>query len=186
MNSVEYAATKIKLNYKYVLEFGVYQGVSISRIRNSLDSSFKVFGFDSFEGLPEDWENTTCMKGHFSTGGKIPDIDGIKFYKGWFEDTIPEFLEEVNYFCDDFSIGLLHIDCDLYSSTQTIFEYLHPYIRKGSIIVFDEWCYHADPQYDDHEQKAFYEYINDYNVKFYPIPFYDEENPIERKIIRIL
>jgi predicted O-methyltransferase YrrM len=180
MNSVQYAATLIKPEYKHVLEFGVYQGYTVGLIREALDDSYKVFGFDSFEGLPEDWENTTCMKGHFSTGGKIPDIEGVKFFKGWFEDTIPQYLEEAD------TIGLLHVDCDLYSSTKTIFDNLHPYIKKGTIIVFDEWCYHADPKYDDHEQKAFYEYVDDHDVKFMFINFYDEQNPTERKIIKIV
>lgn len=180
MNSVQYAATLINPEYKHVLEFGVYQGYTVGLIREALDESYKVFGFDSFEGLPEDWENTTCMKGHFSTGGVIPDIDGVKFFKGWFEDTIPQYLEEAD------TIGLLHVDCDLYSSTKTIFDNLHPYIKKGTIIVFDEWCYHADPQYDDHEQKAFYEYVDDHNIKFKFVDFYDQQNPTERKIVKIL
>jgi len=180
MNSVQYAATLINPEFKHVLEFGVYQGYTVGLIREALDESYKVFGFDSFEGLPEDWENTICIKGYFSTGGVIPNIDGVKFFKGWFEDTIPQYLEEAD------TIGLLHVDCDLYSSTKTIFDNLHPYIQKGTIIVFDEWCYNADPKYNDHEQKAFYEYVDDYNVKFKFVDFYDQQNPTERRIVKIL
>jgi len=180
MNSVQHAATLVKPDYKHVLEFGVYQGYTVGLIREALDETYKVFGFDSFEGLPEDWENTTCMKGHFSTNGNIPEIEGIKFFKGWFEDTIPEYLKEAD------TIALLHVDCDLYSSTKTIFDNLHPYIKKGTIIVFDEWFYNDDSECNDHEQKAFYEYVDEYNVKFKFIDFYDHQNPIERKIVKIL
>ena len=84
------------------------------------------------------------------------------------------------------TIALLHVDCDLYSSTKTIFDNLHPYIKKGTIIVFDEWCYNANPKYDDHEQKAFYEYVDNHNVKFGFIDFYDQQNSTERKIVKIL
>lgn len=180
MNSVQYAATLINPEYKHVLEFGVYQGYTVGLIREALDKSYKVFGFDSFEGLPEDWKNTPCHKGFFSTDGAIPNIDGVKFFKGWFEDTIPKYLKEAD------TIGILHIDCDLYSSTNTVFKYLHPYIRSGTILVFDEWCYNGNPECNDHEQKAFYEYVDEYNVRFTFIDFYDQQNSIERKIVKIL
>lgn len=188
MNSVQYASTFIHPNYKHVLEFGVFEGKTINMIRAALDQSYKVFGFDSFEGLPEDWENTVCMKGHFNTDGIIPDVKNVKFFKGWFEDTIPKFIDEINQFCDDFTIGLLHIDCDLYSSTKTIFNNLHPYIKKGTIIVFDDWFYHGHEmnKYGNGEQKAFYEYVLKNVVEWEFIPFYDNENPTERKIVRIL
>ena len=132
------------------------------------------------EGLPEDWVNTACHKGYFSTGGMIPNIPGVEFIKGWFEDTIPPFLERAK------PLALLHIDCDLYSSTKTIFKYMHPYILPGTVIVFDEWIYNFDEKFNDCEQKAFYEYVDEHNVKFEFIPFYDQENPLERKIVRIL
>jgi hypothetical protein len=182
MISIEQATTLINPNYKHVLEFGVFQGGTITIIRNLLDSSYKVFGFDSFEGLPEDWVNTQCHKGFFSTGGVVPEIDGVKFFKGWFEDTIPEYLKESD------TIGLLHVDCDLYSSTKTIFKYLHPYIKSGTIIAFDEWCYNYDERYNDHEQKAFYEYVEEHDVKYEFVPFVcpEAEGNLERKIVRIL
>ena len=179
MNSVQYAATLVNPEYKHVLEFGVFEGYTLGLIREALDDSYKVFGFDSFEGLPEDWENTVCMKGHFNTNGKIPDIQGVKFFKGWFEDTIPDYLKE----CDD--IALLHVDCDLYSSTKTIFKYLHPFIKKDTIIVFDEWRFNEGKN-NDHEQKAFYEYVIEHNVMFTFIDFYDQQNPSDRRIIKIL
>lgn len=187
MQSIQYAqyvSALVDPKYKTVLEFGVYEGHSIRLIRECFNQSYEVFGFDSFEGLPEDWANTHLGKGFFSTGGVAPDVEGVKFYKGWFEDSIPEFLE--NESID--SIGLLHFDCDLYSSTKTIFKYLHPYIKPGTILAFDEWCYNIDPQFNDHEQKAFYEYVEEYDVKYEFVDFADDPDPkkIERKIVKIL
>ena len=40
-------------------------------------------------------------------------------------------------------------------TTKTIFKYLHPYIKSGTIIVFDEW--HAK----GHEDKAFNEWLEE-------------------------
>jgi hypothetical protein len=145
--------------HNHVLEFGVYYGKTIKLIKNSLKDKFEIFGFDSFSGLPEDWVSFdgtiagdgVCIKNFFTTNKIIPQIDGIKFYDGWFEDTINEYLKIAK------PISLLHIDCDLYSSTKTILYNLNNYIKPNTIIIFDEWFYNGDPKYNDHEQKCFYE-----------------------------
>jgi hypothetical protein len=177
----EYACLLINKNLKHVLEFGVYQCNSITKIRNILDDSFEVFGFDSFEGLPEDWEGTICTKGSFNLNGEIPVIDGIKFYAGWFDDTIHEYLKIAK------PIGLLHIDCDLYSSTKTVLENLRSYIIKDTIIVFDEWLYtKGDGKKGNlHEQKAFLEWVKKYDVR-YECELYEDYEHDERMIVRIL
>lgn len=190
MQSIQYAQyveTIVNPERKTILEFGVYQGHSISLIRESFDESYKIFGFDSFEGLPEDWKNTGLEKGFFSTDGVAPDIEGVKFYKGWFENSILEFLENEKEEVLE-SIGLIHFDCDLYSSTKTIFKYLHPCIKTGTILAFDEWCYNVDPNFNDHEQKAFYEYVEENGVNYEFVNYTEDPDPkkIERKIIKIL
>jgi len=181
ISTIEYATSLIDNKYNHVLEFGVYQGGTISKLRQVLPEKYNIFGFDSFEGLPEDWSGTVCSKGFFSTGGNIPNVEGVTFFKGWFDDTIGEYLKVA----DD--IALLHVDCDLYSSTKTIFDNLKPYIKTNTIIVFDEWIYNNNPNCNDHEQKAFYEYVNENNIKFEFINFIDT-TPCgnERKIVKIL
>jgi len=56
------------------LEFGVYQGNSINFIADLIKPE-RVYGFDSFKGLPEDWErgDTVYKKGHF-TLDKLPTV----------------------------------------------------------------------------------------------------------------
>lgn len=180
MITVEYATSLVNPDYKHILEFGVWEGNTLRMIKEKLDESYNIFGFDSFEGFPEDWVGTYMKKGHFSTNGAVPNIDGVKIFKGWFEDTILDYLKEAD------TIGLLHVDCDLYSSTKTIFDNLYPYIKSGTIIVFDEWCYNWNPSCNDHEQKAFYEYVEKYEVKYEFADFHDVSNSIERKIVKIL
>lgn len=49
-----------------------------------------IHGFDSFEGLPEDWSHV--LKGAFGEiKGALPD--NVRLYKGWFEDTLPEWFK---------------------------------------------------------------------------------------------
>ena len=181
LSSIEYASSILDNPYTHILEFGVYKGGTIELLRNRLPEKYKIYGFDSFEGLPEDWQGTVCTKGFFCTHGQIPNIKNVTFFKGWFEDTIKEYLKNAN------NISLLHIDCDLYSSTKTIFNNLYPYIKSGTIIVFDEWIYNNNQNCNDHEQKAFYEYVEQHKINFEMIEFNDQ-TPCgsERKIVKIL
>jgi len=175
--TLEKAVSLINPQYNHVLEFGVYQGSTIKQLRDTLPSTFELYGFDSFEGLPEDWVGTPCGKGYFSTDGIVPEIEGVKFFKGWFEDTLPDYKKIAK------PIGLLHVDCDLYNSTITVLYGLRELIMPGTVIVFDEWYYnHTDiEEYRQHEQKAFYEWVNDFKIEYNIL----DEIETERRIIII-
>ena len=57
------------------LEFGVFEGASMRRWSTALKNPASLLhGFDSFEGLPEDFD-FKYPKGHFDVGGSLPDID---------------------------------------------------------------------------------------------------------------
>lgn len=188
MTYIEKACEYINIEYKHVLEFGVYQGNTIRTIKNKLQNEYDMFGFDSFEGLPEPWidengkiaGNGACVKGFFDAKGEIPNIPGIKFYKGWFEDTIKEYLKIAQ------PISLLHVDCDLYSSTKTVLYNLNDYIKSGTIIVFDEWFYNFDPIYNDHEQKCFYEWCEDFSREYELISYHTNKSTNEQQIVKII
>lgn len=184
-SSLQHGLTLINNEYKHVLEFGVCRGGTIRIIRNTLDQSFSIFGFDSFVGLPEPWIDKDGKLVHhpkyFSTQGVIPNVDDVKFYIGWFSDTLLDYLVIAQ------PIALLHIDCDLYSSSREILLTLNNYIVKGTVIVFDEWFYKHDPKYDDHEKKAFNEWVLAFGRKYQTIPFVDKTTSgEERKIIYVL
>src|SRR6185437_8379818 len=134
-----------------VLEFGVEKGESIRLLAHSTDRI--VYGFDSFEGLPADWRGTMETKGKFSMKGKLPAVpSNVRFRVGWFDETLPQFLSEARE-----KAALIHVDCDIYESTRTIFELMSDRIVSGTIIVFDE--YFNYPGWRQHEFKAFQEFI---------------------------
>jgi hypothetical protein len=144
--------------YNICLEFGVYTGKTINLISKSFK---KVYGFDSFEGLPEDW-NGVCKKERFNII-KLPDVDtNVILIKGWFNETLETFLSNNN----DIDIDMIHIDCDLYSSTKTIFDLMIKYnkFKKGLIIVFDELINYN--KFYEGEIKALYEICRDNNINF--------------------
>ena len=173
-------------NLKHILEFGVWKGRTLQLIRNSFDGTFQVFGFDSFVGLPHDWvggnrkSGSIVKKEHFSTNGVVPEIEGANFFKGWFENTIPEYLKIAK------NIGLIHIDSDLYSSAKTILFGLNDFIVEGTILVFDEWRYIAN-QESNNEKQAFYEWAEKFDRKweFLKYPGWHRPNE-EQKLIRVL
>jgi O-methyltransferase len=137
------------------LEFGVRYGDSLfkwSSINTHPDSRF--IGFDSFEGIPEDWVSVTgeAKKGSMSVGGVIPQTTDtrIQFVKGWFNQTLRPFLKDFS----PRSRMIVHSDGDLFSSTMYTLATLDPILPRGSILIFDEF---ANPL---HEWRAFYDYMS--------------------------
>ena len=158
---LSYAVSMIKVE-GLILEFGVYRGETINVIASILKNK-TVFGFDSFEGLPETWR-FGFEKGTFAVN-RLPKVRGnVTLIKGWFDETLPEFREKHNQ-----QISFMHIDCDLYSSTKIIFDSLGDKITRGTIIVFDEFFNY--PDWRESEYKAFNEFVEERNIKFEYIGF---------------
>ena len=138
-----------------IMEFGVASGRTINHISTLTDQP--VYGFDSFGGLPETWR-TGYPAGSFEH--ELPAVNGnVELVAGLFDDTLDEFLSG-----HDGSVSLLHVDCDLYSSTKTIFDKLAPRIVPGTVVVFNE--YFNYPGWEQHEFRAFREFVAAYDVSY--------------------
>ena len=130
---LEYALGEVKTEGGY-FEFGVRSGDTVNFIARHKPGEV-VYGFDSFEGLPEDWSGYSAQKGDFSVGNKPSVEENVELVEGWFDDSLPTFLANTNAKFAAF----IHIDSDLYSSAVTIFTNLASHIGKGTVIVFDEY-----------------------------------------------
>jgi len=139
-----------------ILEFGVFSGRTINHISSLANQT--IYGFDVFSGLPEKWW-TGHEKGAFARNNLPAVNSNVELVVGLFEDTLDTFLESHRE-----PIALLHIDCDLYSSTKFIFRKLHDLITSGTVIVFDE--YFNYPGWVHHEFKAFQEFVAYKGVKY--------------------
>ena len=123
------------------LEFGVYKGESMAywaQLHQHPDSRF--FGFDTFDGLPEDWRyfGGTIEQSTFDAGGTAPSLneERAEFVKGLFQDSLPGFLDGFT----PKSRIFLHCDADLYSSTLFVLTQMDRLLVPGSIVLFDEFA----------------------------------------------
>lgn len=148
-----------------IVELGVSRGVSFFSFHKFLeifsptDTSKKVFGFDSFEGLSgfteEDGLSKTDLQNDKKDGGwsaqkvegeifelcALANADNIlarersRLIKGRVEDTLVPFLEST----PGLRINLLHFDLDLYEPTYYTLNKLWDLIVPGGVVVFDEY-----------------------------------------------
>jgi len=126
-----------------IIEAGCYKGGGTAKI--SLLSKLlkkEMYVFDSFEGLPEHKEDhsiniygksVTFEKGEYcstyeTTVGNVRsygEVDCCTFVKGWFEDTLPGFNEEV---------AGAYIDVDLAKSVSECISNFYPLLSTGGVI----------------------------------------------------
>lgn len=140
-----------------VLEFGVYHGLSLCQLAKL--ATGPIHGFDSFEGLPEDWTPGEPA-GSYNAHGRMPKVPPqVMLHRGWFKDTLPGFVG-----AQAEKARLVHIDCDLYSSTHTVLQEILPLLQIGTILVFDEYL--GFPGYEHHEFRAWHEFSRQFHIGY--------------------
>jgi len=152
-----YSINQVKVDGLY-LEFGVYRGESLNYIA-SLSGNNTVYGFDSFEGMPEEW--ITVPIGHFKLD-KLPKVrSNAKLVVGWFQESLEPFLEEHSE-----KVAFVNLDAVLYSSTSYVLLTLAEKgrLQRGTVIQFDEifnyWGWWGGGEY-----KALQDLIDRFDVK---------------------
>lgn len=131
-------------------EFGVSHGGTARHWIQKMPDGTELHLYDSFKGLPERWDFNGDINeiGRYAVD-KIPEFNDVRvhIHEGMFEDTLPKM--------DIGVLDFIHIDCDIYSATKTVFENIE--VSRGTIILFDE--YHGYADYRDHERKAYMEWV---------------------------
>ena len=123
-------------------EFGVNRGHSTRRLLKVLDDEGTLHLFDSLQGIPEPWylngyDRRPEPKGMWSSDGKKHvDDPRVKWWVGWFHEVLPVDFED--------QLGLVHFDCDLYSSTRDALAGIDRWVRPGTVLIFDELVGTAD------------------------------------------
>jgi hypothetical protein len=150
-------------------EFGVWKAQSLNYLSSRL-SNQNWHGFDSFEGLQEDWKGWSLKKGAFDLGGVLPKVNSnVTLHKGWFNQTLPKFIETNKVE----NINILHIDCDTYESSKYILETLIPYIKPKTLVLFDEFF--GYPGWEIGEYKSWVEIVEQYKIEFEYLAFSNQQ-----------
>lgn len=137
------------------LEFGVSTGNSFNWwIEHNQNPSSRFYGFDTFQGLPEQWG--VFKKGDLSSEPPELKDPRAKFIKGLFQDTLPDFIKHQ-------PIGdmrkIIHLDADLFSATLYVLTNLGSSLRKGDVLIFDEF------NVPNHEYFAFKVFCSAFYIK---------------------
>ena len=142
------------------LEFGVASGSSFFWwVRKNTHPGSVFRGFDTFEGLPEDWGG--FKKGAMAFDQKEAADTRAEFVKGIFQESLYPFIESNKELLKKPKV--IHLDADLFSSTIFVLSQLYPFLKKGDILFFDEF------NVANHEFLAFKIFTDSFYVKLRPI-----------------
>jgi tetratricopeptide (TPR) repeat protein len=146
-------------------EYGVWMGDSFKYLMKSFQ---KGYGFDTFEGLPEDWG--PVPKGTYSSFGKVPNIKGGEFIIGEFENSLPHFFAEKRPLA-----GLINFDADLYASTLCALVHSKAVIDTNTVLIFDEFIINSD--WENDEFRALNEFCkaNEFDYEVIAISLYTKQ-----------
>jgi hypothetical protein len=118
-----------------VLEFGVYKAGMINYQARKFPG-FSFVGFDSFEGLQQQWAGMAPEK-TFDLGGRLPKVrDNVALVKGWFAESGQRW-KTANPASD--APLLVHVDCDTYGATVDVLELCSDYVEHGVVFHFDDY-----------------------------------------------
>ncbi|MET1755378.1 class I SAM-dependent methyltransferase [Novosphingobium sp. RD2P27] len=160
LDLLEYALKKASAGD--VIEFGVFQATSTNHIAKVIAPA-KIYGFDSFQGLREDWVGHVALAGGFDLNSQLPEVEeNVTLVPGWVQDTLPPFLADR----PKKSVAFVHFDLDTYESSKYALATVAPWLADRAIFVFDE--YHSFPGWKVGEKLAFEEWLptSGYAAKF--------------------
>jgi len=157
------------------VEFGVAGGQGCNLFGQALaPHGLNLTGFDSFEGLEEDWTGIQSGRraGAFHQKGLLPDVPGnVTLVKGWVQDSLPGFIADAG----GADFRFIHMDMDTYKPTLSALEAVKPKLTAGTVILFDEL--YGYPGWRHHEYKALQEVLATNSYKY--ISFSAESVAIE-------
>jgi O-methyltransferase len=130
------------------VECGVAKGGCLA-LMTALSTSRKIWGFDSFEGMPplgekdkgdgQDWVGYRCsgIDGQDAVARTFNQygvsMKNVTLVKGWFSETVPQQSGNIG------PIAILRLDSDWYESTRLTLEKLYPLVSPGGIVIIDDY-----------------------------------------------
>jgi hypothetical protein len=135
------------------LEFGCASGTTFGyahRYASRAGHPARLWAFDSFEGLPPSddprdrhplWQagNFAAPVDQFLERCAMRGIPAsrIEVVKGYYSDTLSATSPLYDRLPQD--IAFAYVDCDLYTSTKSVLDFLAPRLKHGMILAFDDY-----------------------------------------------
>lgn len=149
-------------------EFGLFKGYTLwfaeHYTHQWFDEGWMFYGFDSFEGMPDNRVHPHWAPGNYRVSleeverhlqANGANMRRIALFKGWFSLDHFDDLAMRNHFLP---ARLVVIDSDLYESCVPVLAFIRPFLRTGTMVLFDDWhAYEDDPQQG--EQRAWSEFL---------------------------
>jgi O-methyltransferase len=151
-------------------EFGCHQAGSFVGAHRALAEFAPhrhMWAFDSWQALPDDHPRDAHPGWALGVGG-VGGVDrfhaacerlgvpreAYTAVEGFYKDTLPPRRDGG----EPRDIALAYIDCDLYSSTVTVLDFLAPRLKHGMIVAFDDY-YCWTPTDASGERVALHEFL---------------------------
>lgn len=133
-------------------EFGCHTGGSFQaayHVLSKISPERHMWAFDSWQDLPHD-HPLDDHPGFWAMGGQgaggVENFhaanaqhgvarDAYTAVEGYYRDTLPALGDDG----PPTDIALAYVDCDLYSSSVSVLEFLGPRLKHGMIVAFDDW-----------------------------------------------
>lgn len=116
-----------------LLEMGTNRGRYIREMAD-ICAPRLIWGFDSFEGMPEAW-GPEVPKGAWACEPPRDLPANVCLVKGLFQDTLLPFLSNQN---PRQEVAFVHYDADLYSSTIFCLNTMTPWLADRCLLMFDQ------------------------------------------------
>ena len=112
-------------------------------------NKIRFFAFDSFDGLPEP-QGVDISPGRFAKGrydcsedefkgilrARGVDLNEVNIVPGFYEDSLTQAVKDQYQLA---AASIVMVDCDLYSSTKSVLDFITSLVVEGSVIIFDDW-----------------------------------------------
>jgi hypothetical protein len=151
VSTLKYLQKQSKCPIGDYVEFGVYNGTSMGCMFDALKQlrlhQVRLFGFDSFKGLPPDIaedDGGVWKPGQFECPKEIA-IENLAakgvppsrvcLIEGWYKDTLNPAVSCL----EEKSVSVVMLDCDAYSSSKIALNFIHPFLKDISALFFDDW-----------------------------------------------
>lgn len=172
------------------LEFGVFNGSSIGSMylaaKTAGLTTTRFFGFDAFQGLSagaEKEDDGVWKKGFYACSFlKMQEClrrrninpDEINWVQGWYNETLnTATIRQHNIQ----KIGIVFIDCDTYSSSKAVLDFIGPLLTEPAILCFDDWKLNDLDIKEMGEYKSFNEFLDNHpNLEATEIPSYNRKS----------